>query len=153
MLRWIFPIEISRYRANKPLCLTFLTKKNEIWLVTSLHTKVWYCSLIGYFIIVGAVSVPKFTLCTLHLKAVICGMSCNRLKHTFNVTSSCTARVSRKHSACLVDSICDMYTETVWQPLAVNARIDAPLKTDATTGGSFMEAPLNFNVSFIRIFF
>lgn len=73
---------------------------------------------------------------------VICGMSCNWLKNTFNVTSSCIACMSRKHSACLVDSIYDMYTETAWQPFIVNARIEAPLKTDATTSESIMKAPL-----------
>lgn len=69
----------------------------------------------------------------------------------FNVTLSCITRTTRKH--CLVDSICDMYMETVRQPFIVNAQVDAPLKTDATTSGNIMKAPVNFSVSFIRIFF
>lgn len=71
-------------------------------------------------------------------------------KNTFTVKSSFTAHMSRKHRACSVDSISDMYRETISQSSAVIACEDASqCSNDATTNES-IELPHNFNETFLR---
>ena len=71
-------------------------------------------------------------------------------KNTFTVKSSFTAHMSRKQRACSVDSISDMYRETIFQSSSVIA-CDNPTQSsnDATINES-IELPQNFNETFLR---
>lgn len=71
-------------------------------------------------------------------------------KNTFTVKSSLTAHMSRKHRACSVDSISDMYRETISQSSAGIACEDASQSSNYATTNESIELPQNFNETFLR---
>ena len=71
-------------------------------------------------------------------------------KNTFSVKSSFTAHMSRKHRACSVDSISDMYRETICQSSSVIACEDASQSSNDATINESIELPQNFNETFLR---
>lgn len=68
----------------------------------------------------------------------------------FTVESSFVAHTSRKHSACSVDSISDMYREPIFQSSDVDACEDAPQCSNDETTNESIDLPENFNESFLR---
>lgn len=71
-------------------------------------------------------------------------------KNTFTVKLSFTAHMSRKHRSCSVDSISDIYRETISQSSTAIACEDASqIFNDETTNDS-IELPQNFSESFLR---
>lgn len=71
-------------------------------------------------------------------------------KNTFSVKSSFTAHMSRKHRACSVDSISDMYREAISQPSTLITCEDPPQSSNDATTTDSTELPHNFNESFLR---
>lgn len=70
-------------------------------------------------------------------------------KNTFTVKSSFTAHMSRKHRSCSVDSISDIYRETISQSSTAIACEDASQVFNDETDDN-IELPQNFSESFLR---
>ena len=70
-------------------------------------------------------------------------------ENRFTVKSSFTAHMSRKHRAFSVDSVRDMYRETISQASAISACEDAPQNTNEETNES-IEYLQNFNDTYLR---
>lgn len=70
--------------------------------------------------------------------------------HTFTVRSSFTAHMSRKHRQCSVDSIRDLYKETVSQSLEAEPLVTGPTERFSETDEGEVHLTENFNDPFLR---
>lgn len=71
-------------------------------------------------------------------------------KNTFTVKSSFTAHMSRKHKACSMNSISDMYRDTVSQSSIDTLCKDIPLSSNDATIIESTKLPQNFRETFLR---